>query len=173
MGYKVGDEVMVKARIIEDCIGICGLKTQEGIVFNAKKENLLPIPDMTAEEAWEIARKIVLLEGEGGIPSKDMVHMFGVKFTREIIKKYSEHEVKAKIDAWKSENDIEVGDVITPKEGHYRAGEYGLVVCINSVGQIGVNYPGNDYVLYEKYNVKKTGRHIDIEGLLKQIGGNE
>ena len=89
IGYNVGDEVLVKARIIEDCIGICGLKTQEGIVFNAKKENLLPIPDMTAEEAWEIARKIVLLENEGGIPAKDMVHMFGVKFPRDIVREYS------------------------------------------------------------------------------------
>ena len=176
MGYKVGDEVLVKARIIEDCIGICGLKTQEGIVFNAKKENLLPIPDMTAEEAWEIARKIVLLEDEGGIPSKDMVRMFGVKFPREIIKEYSEHEVKAKIEAWEAEKEIKVGDVVRVTLGKVDEGETdtALITWVhenNWYDLIMKNGLGWTYVNGER--IKKTGRHIDIEGFLKKIGGDE
>ena len=169
MGYKVGDEVLVKARIIEDCIGICGLKTQEGIVFNAKKENLLPIPDMTAEEAWEIARKIVLLEDEGGIPSKDMVHMFGIKFTRDIVREYSVQEVKAKIDAWEAENEIKVGDEVDI------CGDKGIVTSFGTDGdRIHVLYLDGIVTSYRKDKcIKKTGRHIDIDGILKQIGGNE
>ena len=169
MGYKVGDEVMVKARIIEDCIGICGLKTQEGIVFNAKKENLLPIPDMTAEEAWEIARKIVLLEDEGGISAKDMVHMFGVKFPRDIVREYSEHEVKARIEAWEAEKEIKVGDEVDV------CGDKGIVTSFGTDGDaLHVLYFDGIVNSYRRdKDVKKTGRHIDIEGLLKQIGGNE
>ena len=169
MGYKVGDEVLVKARIIEDCIGICGLKTQEGIVFNAKKENLLPIPDMTAEEAWEIARKIVLLEDEGGIPVKDMVHMFGVKFPRDIVREYSEHEVKARIEAWEAEKAIKVGDIVMNE---------GLKCVVTRVSQdkvYTISKIGTTPVYCEEHikKLKKTGRHIDIVGLLKQIGGDE
>lgn len=169
MGYKVGDEVMVKARIIEDCIGICGLKTQEGIVFNAKKENLLPVPDMTAEEAWEIARKIVLLENEGGIPSKDMVRMFGVKFPRDIVREYSVREVKTKIETWEAEKEIKVGDEVDV------CGDKGIVTSFGTDGDaLHVLYFDGIVNSYRRdKDVKKTGRHIDIEGLLKQIGGDE
>lgn len=173
IGYKVGDEVMVKARIIEDCIGICGLKTQEGIVFNAKKENLLPIPDMTAEEAWDIARKIVLLEDEGGIPSKDMVRMFGVKFPRDIVREYSEHEVKARIEAWEAEKEIKVGDEVefddTANDIHrsmYVTSKY------NDTDYCGICRNGDTYCVH-KSSLKKTGRHINIEGFLNKIGGDE
>ena len=169
MGYKVGDEVMVKARIIEYCIGICGLKTQEGIVFNAKKENLLPIPDMTAEEAWEIARKIVLLEDEGGISAKDMVHMFGVKFPRDIVREYSVQEVKTKIEAWEAEKEIKVGDEVDV------CGDKGIVTSFGTDGDaLHVLYFDGIVNSYRRdKDVKKTVRHIDIEGLLKQIGGDE
>ena len=167
MGYKVGDEVLVKARIIEDCIGICGSKTQEGIVFNAKKENLFPVSDMTAEEAWEIARKIVLLENEGGIPAKDMVHMFGVKFPRDIVREYSVQEVKTKIEAWEAENEIKVGDEVDI------CGDKGIVTSFGTDGdRIHVLYLDGIVNSYRRdKDVKKTGRHIDIDGLLKQIGG--
>lgn len=174
MGYKVGDEVMVKARIIEDCIGICGLKTQEGIVFNAKKENLLPIPDMTAEEAWDIARKIVLLEDEGGISAKDMVHMFGVKFPRDIVREYSVQEVKTKIEAWEAEKEIKVGDVICVSLGNEGESDYALVTCVHEndwYDLIMKNGLGWTYVDGDK--IRKTGRHIDISGILKKIGGDE
>lgn len=169
MGYKVGDEVLVKARIIEDCIGICGLKTQEGIVFNTKKENLLPIPDMTAEEAWEIARKIVLLEDEGGISAKDMVHMFGVKFPRDIVREYSVREVKTRIEAWEAEKEIKVGDEVDV------CGDKGIVTSFGTDGDaLHVLYFDGIVNSYRRdKDVKKTGRHIDIDGLLKQIGGDE
>ena len=176
MGYQVGDEALVKARIIEDCIGICGLKIQEGIVFNAKKENLLPIPDMTAEEAWEIARKIVLLEDEGGISAKDMVHMFGVKFPRDIIREYSVREVKTRIEAWEAEKEIKVGDVVRVTLGKLDEGETdtALITWVhenNWYDLIMKNGLGWTYVNGER--IKKTGRHVGIEGILKQIGGDE
>ena len=176
MGYKVGDEVLVKARIIEDCIGICGLKTQEGIVFNAKKENLLPIPDMTAEEAWDIARKIVILENEGGIPAKDMVHMFGVKFPRDIVREYSVHEVKAKIEAWEVANEIKVGDEVALKADPDKDDSKFFVTKLDKKEKRITGFSGFDGGVFRGRDItkyQKTGRHINIEGLLKQIGGDE
>ena len=176
MGYKVGDEVMVKAVINDICVGEvhpyevkaadnprCGSSAR---VIYVREEDVLPVPDMTAEEAWEIARKIVLLEDEGGIPSKDMVHMFGVKFTREIIKEYSEHEAKARIEAWEAEKEIKVGDVVKDCNG-----KIGVVISKGISDNVLFN-DGSTWN-YTDRTLEKTGRHIDIEGLLKQIGGDE
>ena len=176
MGYKVGDEVMVKAVINDICVGEvhpneikaadnprCGSSAR---VIYVREEDVLPVPDMTAEEAWEIARKIVLLEDEGGIPIKDMVHIFGTKFTREIIKEYSEHETKAKIKAWEAEKEIKVGDVVKDCNGK-------IGVVISKGTSDNVLFDDGSTWNYTDRTLKKTGRHIDIEGLLKQIGGIE
>ena len=182
MKYKAGDEVLVKAVINDICVGEvhpyevkaadnpgCGSSVR---VIYVREEDVLPVPDMTAEETWELARRIVGCR-EHGLEETKRREIFSRDDAFDVFNLFTEHEAKARIEAWEAEKEIKVGDVITPKEGHYRAGEYGLVVCINSFNQIGVNYPGNDYTLYEKCHVKKTGQHIDIEGLLKQIGGIE
>lgn len=177
--YKVGDEVLVKARIndirVEDRRPYA-VKSVDNTVYGdaarviyVREEDVLPSVDMTAEEAWDIARKIVLLEDEGGISVKDIVEMFGVKFTRDIIKEYSVHEVKAKIDAWKAEKEIKVGDVVDI------CGDKGIITSFGTDGDmIHVLYLDGIVNSYRKdKDIKKTGQHINIGGILKQIGGDE
>lgn len=165
MGYKVGDEVLVKARIIEDCIGICGLKTQEGIVFNAKKENLLPIPDMTAEEAWEIARNLF-----ANYSNAELDDIFGKEWSFPKLMELTPQEAKAKIEEWEAEKEINVGDVVN----HIHGNRLGVVTGIDSTGDM-LDILWIDGTLYRmnREYAEKVGRHIDIEGLLKQIGGDE
>lgn len=176
--YEVGDEVLVKATINDICVGkkkpyavksvdnkFCGDTAR---VIYIREEDVLPDADMTAEEAWEIAKKLF-----ADYSNAELDEIFGKGWSFPKLMEMTPQQAKARIEAREAEKEIKVGDVITPNEGHYRAGEYGLVVCINSVNQIGVNYPGNDYTLYEKCHVKKTGRHLDIDGFLKQMGVDE
>ena len=72
MKYKVGDEVLVKVQIVEDGIYGYGLKTPDGILFTAKRDSVLPIPTMTAEEAWKILSKILLYPVNGGYSAKEL-----------------------------------------------------------------------------------------------------
>lgn len=171
MKYKVGDEVLVKVQIVKDGLFGYGLKTPDSILFTAKKDGVIPIPDMTAEEAWEIVRKIIYEVSDGGMTLDELRSVYGTSDYQEILSHYSPQQAKDKIEAWEAEKEIKVGDEVIPKYGHYRNGERGLVVCINDRGKIGVNHPGNDFSWYEKESTKKTGRHIDIDGLLKQIEG--
>lgn len=60
MKYKVGDEVLVKVKIIEEYPRSYELMTYDGVVLNAKKDTVLPIPEMTAEEAWDWSEGIEL-----------------------------------------------------------------------------------------------------------------
>ena len=57
MNYKVGDEVLVKARITSV---FTTAYTADCSCYNfyLKNEDILQEPQMTAEEAWEIAKRI-------------------------------------------------------------------------------------------------------------------
>lgn len=173
MRYKVGDEVIAKVRISEvyeknnypyEAVNVSHRNKARSIAL--RESDIIQKPDMTAEEAWEIARKIVLLEDEGGISAKDMVRMFGVKFPRDIVREYSVREVKTRIEAWEAEKDIKVGDVVKDCNG-----KIGVVISKGISDNVLFN-DGSTWN-YTDRTLEKTGRHIDIVGLLKQIGGDE
>lgn len=166
MEYSVGDEVMVKAKITSvlgtaytaDCS--CGN-------FYLKNEDILHEPQMTAEEVWEIARRIILPERCGGLSSKEIGHIFGDVDVEDIIKNFSPKQVKTKIEAWEQEKTIEVGDEVDI------CGDKGIVTSFGTDGdRIHVLYLDGIVNSYRKdKDIKKTGRHIDIDVVLKQIGG--
>ena len=58
--FKVGDEVLAKVRMVGDRSYGYALETYDDLLFTAKKDEVIPVPDMTAEEAWELAKKILL-----------------------------------------------------------------------------------------------------------------
>ena len=130
MGYKVGDEVLVKAVINDICVGEvhpyevkaadnpgCGSSVR---VIYVREEDVLPIPDMTAEEAWEIAKKILLYLIQGGYNSGELEEIFG---RTEHLWELTPHEAKAKIEAWEAEKEIKVGDVVRVTLGKLDEGE--------------------------------------------------
>lgn len=166
MKYKVGDEVLVKVQIVEDGIYGYGLKTPDGILFTAKRDSVLPIPTMTAEEAWKILSKILLYPANGGYSAKELEEIFG---RTEHLWELTPQEAKAKIEAWEAAKEIKVGDEVDI------CGDKGIVTSFGTDGdRIHVLYLDGIVNSYRKdKNIKKTGRHIDIDKLLKQIGGDE
>lgn len=160
MKYKVGDEVLVKAVINDICVGEvhpyevkaadnprCGSLAR---AIYVREEDVIPVPTMTAEEAWEIAK-----------------NLFANYSNAEL------DEIKAKIEAWEAEKEIKVGDEVefddTANDLHrsmYVTSKY------NNTDYCGICRNGDTYCVH-KSELKKTGRHVDIEGILKQIGGDE
>lgn len=178
MKYKVGDEVLVKCRInyVDNDVSLPYKVSRAGCISGFSKPLYIlagddDIETMTAEEAWEIARRIILPERCGGLSSKEIRHIFGDVDVEDIIKDFSPQQVKAKIEAWEAENGIKVGDVVI--ETSDAGNEYiGVVTQITSAQNSVciVNADGSTNITLAK-KLKKTGRHIDIEGILKQIGG--
>lgn len=173
MKYKVGDEVLVKAVINDICVGdvhpyeiktvdnpMCGSSAR---VIYVREEDVLPAPDMTTEETWEIAKKILLYLIQGGYNSGELEEIFG---RTEHLWELTPHEAKAKIEAWEAEKEIKVGDVIKDCNGK-------IGVVISKGTSDNVLFDDGSTWNYTDRTLKKTGRHIDIEGLLKQIGGIE
>lgn len=126
----------------------------------------IPTP-MTAEEAWVLAKKIVLPTSNGGaFKASELREIFDSDIESYILKNNTPQEAKAKIEAWESKQ-IRVGDVVlgsideeaivakTKEETMY------LIFADGSCGE------------HRKENFKKTSKHIDIQSVLEQIGEEE
>ena len=164
MKYKVGDEVLVKAKLA-GCTSSARimLKVDRTELF-ANEEDVIPVPDMTAEEAWEIAKNLF-----ADYSNIELDEIFGKGWSFPKLMELTPQEAKAKIEAWETEKEIKVGDEVDI------CGDKGIVTSFGTDGDaLHVLYFDGIVNSYRRdKDVKKTGRHIDINGILKQIGGNE
>lgn len=160
MKYKIGDEVLVKARIISGSRKYFGVEV-EGERFDVYEDNIVPVPDMTAEEAWEIAKKLF-----ADYSNAELDEIFGKGWSFPKLMELTPQQAKAKIEAWEAEKEIKVGDEVDV------CGDKGVVTSFGTDGNsIHVLYLDGIVNSYRKdKDIKKTGRHIDIYGILQQIG---
>lgn len=128
------------------------------------------------EEAWETAKRIVLVKEKGGLSNKELFKIFGTTSMSDIFTNNTAKEANSKIKAYeeqkkKEEREIKVGDEIeydlfngTVKGlvlQDFNNGEGYKVLCSNGCCQIVYNIKEN--------KIAKTGRHFDIEGILKAM----
>lgn len=119
-----------------------------------------------AEKAWKLAMKLRYMDYE------DKVECFGLGYDGkekwiEVMENYTYAEAAAKVAEWKkAKEEICVGDVVECE------GSYGVVV---GVGECYIKGFTSDWTPFQwmKQSCTKTGRHIDIESMLAQIGGEE
>lgn len=168
MEYKVGDEVLVKAKIITGTRRCFGVDIEDNR-FDVSEDNIIPVPDMTAEEAWKIAKKILLYPAHGGYNATELEEIFG---RTEHLWELTPQEVKTKIEAWEAEKEIKVGDEVAPKsDPNNNECKFVVTTKDDEDGIIsGFSVFGGDVFSerdIERY--QKTGRHIDIDVVLKQI----
>lgn len=74
--------------------------------------------EKAAQEAWDLARKIVLLIADGGYTIETLKDIFGTIAPYDIMKAYASYaDAKAKVDAYEQRNQIKVGDVVKRDNG--------------------------------------------------------
>jgi len=124
-----------------------------------------PAP-MTAEEVWELVKRL-------NAPMKpDEIFKFynflDVNGFAEIFQKYTPQEAKAKFEEWESKQ-IRVGDVVSHQglKGVVTRTEQGFVQILTSFGT------APTYTDAAIKRLVKTGKHIDIQSVLEQIGGDK
>ena len=124
------------------------------------------------EAAWELARKIVLLQSQGGMNDEDYKGAFGSGVSKTyIIKNYTYAEAAAKVAEWeKAKEEIKAGDVL---ENIYDSNVKCIVTNLYPNNRAYLVFDDGTAGIHELENMKKTGRHIDIDGFLKQIGGGD
>lgn len=185
MKYKVGDTVLMQATIvdIDDEVPIdewpIRIRFCDGEKLRCNEEDLfeLPKPDKTYEEglndAWELAKKIAMEKSNGGFDSYEIVKIFGFNDMDAIFMEYTPQEALAKLKAYEEAQETEkmakinVGDVVKYD------GIQAVVMDIDTVDNVAL-FTENSCVesWIPQCFVVKTGKHIDIAGLLEQIKGD-
>ena len=123
-----------------------------------------------AEAAWELARKIILPPSKGGMSSDDYVAIFGNCISEAyVMKNYTYSEASAKVSEWEEGKDeIKVGDIVKHNETEYT----GIVTRVSErMDKITIIFKDGSSESYDSSMFHKTGRHIDIDRFLNQIGG--
>ena len=134
----------------------------------AENERLKPnyenIRAVGQNEAWELAKKILEGVPNGGYSPKELAQIFGCEISKPCIVENTYSEAAAKVEAWeKAKEEIKVGDVVSHEE------KYGVVISEGTICFRGFTDDGTPFEWY-KERCTKTGRHIDIDSFLKQIG---
>ena len=122
-------------------------------------------------EAWELARKITCQPINGGFKRSEFEEIFGDSYISDIFKKYTYYEAATKVTEWeKVKEEIKDGDVL---EGIYDNNLKCIVTNLYTDNMAYLMFDDGTAGFHELDNFKKTGRHIDIDSFLKQIGGAE
>lgn len=175
MGYKVGDEVIAKVRISEvyeknnypyEAVNVSHRNKARSIAL--RESDIIQNPDMTAEEAWEIAKNLF-----ANYSNAELDDIFGKGWSFPKLMELTPQEAKARIEAWEEEKEINVGDEVRLKRDP--GDEYKFFVTDKDGFEISgfSGFKGSVFSCRDIRFYEKTGRHIDIDGILKQIGGDE
>ena len=117
-------------------------------------------------DAWELVKKIVLSEGDGGYSCEELENIFGYWSPVSIFKAFTPQEALAKVKAYEEEHiRIRVGDVVKLKSV-YAEGE-GIVTKITETNICLLYKNGNcnnnkcsSNSSIDRY-FEKTGKHFD------------
>lgn len=112
-----------------------------------------------AEEAWELSRKIVLSENNGGISTEIISKIFGTIIFPDILNNPFE-EVNAKYEEYMEKNSLKVGDVVTLNDG-VRA----IVLREADEEECYIIFPDGTCGEYKVGNLERTGEHIDLSDI--------
>ena len=182
---KVGDKYIVEIDKIfeQDGEKLYRAKGMKTLVFDNKglrklkpleEKNMEIIRDKAFEagqvkgqnDAWELASKIVSDIYHGGYNSDEVTEIFGYFSYQNIWEDNTYAEAAAKVAEWeRKKEEICVGDVVIDWNGD-------TAVIIQSINDaIKLLYLNGKTHNALKGKVTKTGRHIDVNAWLAQIGG--
>ena len=172
--YKNGDKVLVKAtveKVTDDYVRIYA----EGYGERSFSLDNAPVEHKTYSQgladAWKLAKKIVLSPYNGGMSSGTLDEIFDKYSDMDsVLMNYTAEEALAKIEAYEKERaEVKIGDEVVHGIGGC---ETKFIVTSMSDGMIrGFDSNGitHSFTFPNRF-ITKTGKHIEIESLLKQIG---
>lgn len=170
--FKVGDEVFVKGSIVEiendeyDAYPVA-VGFDKGRSEWYAEEELIPVGktyEQGIADAWELAKKVYNMK------IADIDEIFGVNGGfYEVMRDFSIEEALAKISEYEREKEIKVGDEVVHGCEGLETKFFVTYIDYHSIKGIEKNGDTHFFTFPNQY-IKKSGKHIDIESLLKEIG---
>ena len=121
-----------------------------------------------AEAAWELAKKCMLMTDR----ERETIFGSGHNALYGVLTYFDYKHAAAKVAEWeKAKEKICMGDVVRFKENN--SVEFCVTDILDDSFLDGINAEGGIYSDINIEFVEKTGRHIDIDSFLKQIGGEK
>lgn len=117
------------------------------------------------DDAWEAARKIVLSPYEGGMSLADLFAIFGIVSMQQFFRKYSASQAIEKLKAYELNDKVEVGDEVKPSYSDIA----GVVTLIDGDTIYVLWRDGSSTSTLKLKEVRKTGRHFEIESILREM----
>jgi len=115
-------------------------------------------------DAWDAARKINMEVDDGGLSVPDLGKIFAISGNCAIMRTFTAKEAIDRIKAYEAEKDeIHVGDEVKGNSSPWVVTRIyeDLLKGIDAVGDVRAS---------RMESIHKTGRHFDIEPILKEIG---
>lgn len=120
-----------------------------------------------AETAWELAKKGMLMSST----DREAIFGSGCNAMYGVLVYHTYQEAAAKVAEWeKAKEEIKVGDVL---EDIYDSNVKCIVTNLYPNNMVYLVFYDGTAGMDVLDNFKKTGRHIDIDGFLKQISGEK
>ena len=116
-------------------------------------------------DAWELAMKICHEPKKGGLSNAELSEIFETIIVERILERFTAEQALAKVEAYEKEKEIKVGDVVI-----FMDETKGLVVDEALEDTVFILTENGCVEKWERKSLKKTDKHIGIEGLLRQIG---
>lgn len=162
--YKVGDKFEVEiTTVMEKTNWPYMLKGMPGRYNDNYLDQLQKVntENVSADEAWKIAKKLF-----AEFSDSELDEIFGINWSYPKLMELSPQEAKAKIEAWEAGKEVKVGDVVRA------VGDGTKAVVLDEKGDaLDVLTDSGCAEEWYKSKVAKTGCYIDIQSILKQIGG--
>lgn len=123
-------------------------------------------------EVWELANKLFGYTSDTKISNEDLKKIFGSACEMDILRNFTPQEALEKLEAYEKEQNIKVGDVV--KNGNDET-EFVVIATSEETinGQPILRPIGKTLIkgviFASNTDLKKTGKHIDIQSLLEQI----
>ena len=182
--FKVGDKVLAEVKILDEDrptgryrVSSTSFEYSPNSVSMPRHiyvDKVHPIPTKTYEdglqEAWDLARRISSGKEHGGFDLDELEEIFKASIRAEVFRKFTPQKAADCIALWEARQNIQVQDQV----------RYGDTNCLGVVMKVVGQDDDIEYYVwwgsgsssYERADdLTKTGRTIDITGLLAQIGG--
>ena len=170
--YKVGDEVLLKVKVIgieeDEYAYPYKVEFEDESIEWFEEKTLISAEDSYnkgLEDAWELAKRLSLNLYKNGLSNDEINKIYGMPSYR-VFEAFTPQEALAKLKAYEEQRKIEAGDVVLI---------YGEEAVVTRVVDGHANILFGDGVT-NNLPVKelvgdKTGKHINIESFLKQLRG--